>query len=122
MAKHLLTHKKAPIYKKGFQREDTQSASKRNNCNFGKKTFRLGFTRTGEHQTWPGLVIVIVDRLGLLGSEGLKKVVTITLLVFCFLPTKVEVSFHNISVSSIQSSHHFHFHIEVMMVKILKKE
>merc|ERR1719264_1891713 len=28
--------------------------------------------------------------LGLPGSEGLKKVVTITLLVFCFLPTNVE--------------------------------
>ena len=94
----------------------------KNNCNFFQQTFRLGQTRTGQHQSWPGLVMVIVDRLGLLGSEGLKKVVTITFFVLCFLPTNVEVNFHNISISSIQSSHHFHFHIEVMMVKILKKE
>ena len=96
---------------------------RKNNWNFGKKLFDLAFnTRTGHYQRWPGLVIVIVDRLGLLGSEGLKKVVTITFFVLCFLPTNVEVNFHNISISSIQSSHHFHFHIEVMMVKILKKE
>ena len=67
-------------------------------------------------------MIVIVDRLGLLGSEGLKKVVTIALLVLCFLPTNVEVNFHNISISSIQSSHHFHFHIEVMMVSIVHQK
>ena len=65
--------------------------------------------------------MVIVDRLGLLGSEGLKKVVTITFFVLCFLPTNVEVNFHNnIYISSVQSSNHFHN--QVMMVSIVHQK